>query len=142
MQASVVWKDGMAFEAHLDGFNFFIDADKTVGGQNKGPKPKGLTLVSLAGCTAMDVISILKKMRVSVDSFEVAIDGVIAQEHPRKLLELVIKYIFKGMDLPLGKIKKAITLSLENYCGISATLRPSVKFSHQIIINDQIIEGA
>jgi putative redox protein len=142
MQASVVWKDGMAFEAHLDGFNFFIDADETVGGQNKGPKPKGLTLVSLAGCTAMDVISILKKMRVSVDSFEVAIDGVIAQEHPRKFLELVIKYIFKGTDLPLGKIENAITLSMENYCGVSATLRPTVKLSHQIIINGQVVESA
>ena len=141
MQTSVVWKDGMAFEVHLDGFNFIIDADETVGGQNKGPQPKGLTLVSLAGCTAMDVISILKKMRVSVDSFEVAVDGVVAQEHPRKFLELVIKYMFKGTDLPLGKIKSAITLSMETYCGVSATLRPVVKLSYQIIINDQVVES-
>ena len=142
MQTSVVWKDGMAFEVHLGGFNFIIDADESFGGRNKGPQPKGLTLVSLAGCTAMDVISILKKMRVSVDSFEVAVDGVIAREHPRKFLELVIKYMFKGTDLPLGKIKSAITLSMETYCGVSATLRPVVKLSYQIIINDKVIEGA
>ena len=142
MQASVVWKDGMAFEAQLDGFNFFIDADEKAGGQNKGPKPKGLTLVSLAGCTAMDVISILGKMRVPVDSFEVATDGVLAREHPKKFLEVVIKYIFKGTDLPLGKSKKAINLSIENYCGVSATLRPVVKLSYQIIINDQVVESA
>jgi putative redox protein len=128
----------MTFEAQLDGFDFLIDADEKAGGQSKGPKPKGLTLVSLAGCTAMDVISILGKMRVSVDSFEVAIDGVLAREHPRKFLEVLIKYIFKGTDLPLGKIKKAIHLSMENYCGVSATLRPVVKLSHQIIINDSL----
>ena len=143
MKASVEWKDGMAFEAHLDGFNFFIDADAGVGGQNKGPKPKGLTLVSLAGCTSMDVISILQKMRVAdkIENFEVATDGVIDSEHPKKFLEIVIKYIFKG-DLmeKVDKIKHAIELSMENYCGVSATLRPSVKLSHQLIINDKIIE--
>lgn len=140
MQASVVWKDSMVFEAHLDGFNFIIDADEKFGGQDKGLKPKGLTLVSLAGCTAMDVISILGKMRVSVDSFEVVTDGVIAKEHPKKILELGVKYIFKGDDLPQEKIKAAVTLSREKYCGIIATLKPTVKLSYQIIVNGQIVE--
>ncbi len=137
MKANVVWKDGMAFEAHLDSFNFTIDAHEDFGGRKLGPMPKGLTLVSLAGCTAMDVISILQKMRVKIDSFEVATDGVIAAEHPKKFLEITIKYIFKGTDLPLEKIKNAITLSKETYCGVSATLQPTVRMSHQIIINGQ-----
>ena len=143
MKASVEWKEGMAFEAHLDGFNFAIDADPIVGGQNKGPKPKGLTLVSLAGCTAMDVISILGKMRVAdkIDSFSVATDGTLDEEHPKKFLEVVIKYIFKGnLADSIEKINHAIELSMENYCGVSATLRPTVKLSHQLIINGQVIE--
>jgi putative redox protein len=139
MDARVEWKDGMAFEAHLEGFHFTIDADEQFGGHNRGPRPKGLTLVSLAGCTAMDVISILQKMRVKVDAFEVATDAVIEKDYPKRILEVVIKYSFKGENVPVDKVKHAIELSLENYCGISATLRPSVKLSHQIIINDQVI---
>ena len=140
MDARVEWKDGMAFEAHLEGFHFTIDADEQFGGRNLGPRPKGLTLVSLAGCTAMDVISILQKMRVKVDAFEVATDGVIEKDYPKRILEVVIKYSFKGKDIPPEKVKHAIELSLENYCGVSATLKPSVKISHQIIINDQVVE--
>lgn len=137
MNANVVWKDGMAFDAQLDGFNFTIDSHPSFGGRNLGPMPKGLTLVSLAGCTAMDVISILQKMRLKVDSFEVATEAKIAKDHPKKFLEVVIKYIFKGKDLPLEKIKTAILLSLETYCGVYATLKPTVKMSYQIIINGQ-----
>jgi putative redox protein len=139
MDARVEWKDGMAFEAHLEGFHFTIDAAEQFGGQNRGPGPKGLTLVSLAGCTAMDVISILQKMRMKVDAFEVATDAVIEKDYPKRILEVVIKYSFKGENVPVDKVKHAIELSLENYCGISATLKPSVKFSHQIIINDRVI---
>ena len=71
MNSKVVWKDGLSFEANLDGFKFMIDAKEDVGGKNRGPSPKGLILISLAGCTGMDVISILEKMRVKIDSFEV-----------------------------------------------------------------------
>jgi len=102
--------------------------------------PKGLTLTSLAGCTAMDVISILGKMRVKIDAFEVVTDSVITDEHPKKFTEIIIKYIFKGENIPLPKVKDAITLSLENYCGVAATLAPVVKISHQIVINDQVME--
>ena len=139
MEANVVWKEGMAFEAHLDGFNFTIDAHPKVGGENKGPKPKGLTLISLAGCTAMDVISILKKMRVTVDSFEVATEGELADDHPKKITTIIIKYIFKGTNLPNDKLKTAVTLSMENYCGVIATLKPTVKISHKIIVNDEVM---
>ena len=141
MNARVEWKNGMAFEAHLEKFHFTIDGDEQFGGQNKGPRPKGLTLVSLAGCTAMDVISILQKMRIKLDAFEVATDAVIEKDYPKRILEIVIKYIFKGENVPLEKVKHAIELSMENYCGVSATLKPSVKISQQIIINDQVMEG-
>jgi putative redox protein len=139
MDARVEWKDGMAFEAHLEGFHFTIDGDEQFGGQGRGPRPKGLTLVSLAGCTAMDVISILQKMRVKVDAFAVATDAVIEKDYPKRILEVVIKYSFKGENVPEDKVKHAIELSLESYCGVSATLKPTVKISHQIIINDRVI---
>lgn len=140
MEAKVVLKDGMAFEVHLDGFNFMIDADEKVGGQNKGPKPKGLTLASLAGCTGMDVISILRKMRVPVDSFAVTTQAKLANEHPKKFEEILLTYYFTGIDLSLDKIKTAINLSMDTYCGVSATLRPAVKFSYKINVNGRDIE--
>ena len=139
MNSNVVWKDGMAFEAHLDGFNFTIDSHEMHGGRNLGPKPKGLTLVSLAGCTAMDVISILGKMRIKVDSFEVATDAVLSDEHPKMFKEIVVDYIFKGENIPLEKVKTAIELSIETYCGVYATLKPTVNLSYRIIINGQVM---
>ncbi len=141
MEAKVVWQEGMAFEAHLDGFNFTMDAHPAVGGQNKGPKPKGLTMISLAGCTAMDVISILGKMKVKPDLFEIVTDGAITEDHPKKFSAIVIKYIFKGTDLPQDKLKKAVNLSFENYCGVIATLKPVVDITYQIIVNDDVIHG-
>jgi len=129
----------MAFEGELDGHQIMIDADPQFGGKNLGPRPKGLTLLSLAGCTGMDVISILAKMRVKVDSFSVETDGVIEKDFPKRIMEIVIKYIFTGNDLPLDRIKQAIELSANTYCGVSATLRPSVKLSSQIIINGQLV---
>jgi putative redox protein len=143
MKASVQWKDGMAFDAHIEGFQFVIDGDEMFGGRGLGPRPKGLTLVSLAGCTGMDVISILRKMRVEpdIESFEIDTDAVIAEEHPKTFKETVIKYIFKGEKLPaaVDKIKHAIELSMENYCGVSATLKPVVKITYQLIINGQVM---
>ena len=74
------WKDGMSFESEVNGFKLTIDADEKVGGQNKGPRPKPLTLVSLAGCTGMDVISILKKMRVNPDYFNIEVEGNMIED--------------------------------------------------------------
>ena len=138
--AKVVWQKGMAFEAHLDGFQFFIDADVEVGGENKGPKPKGLTMISLAGCTGMDVISILKKMRVNVDHFAVTTDSEIADDHPMKFDKIVIKYMLEGKDLPPDKVKKAVSLSEERYCGVTATLQPQVKITNEIFINGEKLD--
>lgn len=141
MNPKVVWKDGLSFEANLDGFKFMIDAKKDVGGKNSGPSPKGFILIALAGCTGIDVISILKKMRVDIDSFEVKTEAVLSKKHPKKYLAILLKYIFEGKDLSLEKIKKAILLSEEKYCGVSATLKSSVKIANEIFINGKRIEG-
>jgi putative redox protein len=141
MKSMITWQGGLSFEAELDGFRMMIDADKSVGGREKGPKPKGLTLVSLAGCTGMDVISILKKMKVDVGGFDVETEGILADEHPKKFTEIVIRYFFRGKKLPLEKLKKAINLSQEKYCGVSATLAPVVNIKTEILVNDQKIES-
>lgn len=140
MKAKVVWQNEMAFESHLDGYQFMIDADKSVGGQGRGPKPKDLTLVSLIGCTGMDVISILKKMRLDVEEFQVEGDALMAEEHPKKFNGIVIRYVFKGENLPHEKLWKAVSLSEERYCGVTATLKPAVSIRSEVYLNGEKIE--
>lgn len=140
MKGKVSWKDGLTFEANLNGFNFIIDAEESVGGRNLGPRPKGLTLISLAGCTGMDVISILKKMRVEVDSFEVLTEAKLTEEHPKRYTDIKVIYKLNGKDLPLDKVKKAVSLSEDRYCGVSATLKASVNITNEIVINGEVID--
>ncbi len=79
-------------------------------------------------------------MHISLDSFEVITDGTVEEEYPKKIQEVIIKYIFKGKELRSDKIKKAVHLSMEKYCGVYATLQPGVKMTYQIIINGEIEE--
>jgi putative redox protein len=140
LQSTVSWRDGMAFDAELDGFSFSIDADPRFGGAGAGPKPKGLTLTSLAGCTAMDVVAILGKMKVKPDSFQVHVGGDLADAHPKKFDVVAVRYVFTG-DVPADKIVKAVKLSEERYCGVFATLRGNVEFTTQIEINGELIDS-
>lgn len=130
------WKGDMAFEATVNDFKILIDADESVGGKNSGPRPKPLTLASLGGCTGMDVISILKKMRVEPEYFNIEIDGELTEEHPKYYHKIHLVYAFKGNDLPLDKLEKAINLSQDRYCGVSELLRKGAEISHEIKILD------
>ena len=127
----VNWLDKMSFEAEVEGHKIVIDAAESVGGVNKGPTPKPLLMVSLGGCTGMDVVSILKKMRVSFDSFKVRVQGDLSEEHPKKYTKIHVIYEFTGKNLPEDKIKKAISLSEERYCGVSATLLGNVELTSE-----------
>jgi len=133
---NVKWTEGMAFEAEVNDFKITIDAVEKVGGKNLGPRPKPLTLVSLGGCTGMDVISILGKMRVEPDYFNVEISGELTDEHPKYYHTISIKYIFRGKDLPMAKLEKAVTLSQDRYCGVTEMLKAKSKIIHEIIVED------
>jgi len=137
-KVEVKWQDEMAFEAslHENTQKIMIDATAAVGGRGLGPRPKSLLLVALGGCTAMDVLSILKKMRVTPDYFNVEVEGELTEEHPKYFHTITVNYIFRGKDLPMDKIEKAISLSEERYCGVTEMFRHSAKMSHTIIIED------
>lgn len=134
----IKWQDEMAFEAsmHENTQKIMIDATPAVGGRNLGPRPKTLMLVSLGGCTAMDVISILKKMRVTPEYFNVEVEGELTEEHPKYFHTITVNYIFRGKDLPMDKLKKAVSLSEERYCGVTEMLRHSAKMISNIIVED------
>jgi putative redox protein len=136
MKTKVVLKDKMHFMGELDGFDIPIDSDEKFGGQNKGSKPKGLTLTSLSGCTALDVISILRKMRVEPEEFSVEAEAEVAEEHPKVFKKILLTYRLKGKDIPLEKVEKAVKLSQDLYCGVSAMLKKTVPIEYEIIIEN------
>lgn len=133
-QVRVNWLENMAFEAEVNGHKIIIDAAEAVGGENRGPRPKPLMLVALAGCTGMDVVSILKKMRVEVETFNVVVEGDLTEEHPKQFSKMRIIYEFKGNDLPMDKLEKAINLSEERYCGVSAMYKKAIGIITEIRI--------
>jgi putative redox protein len=129
------WKKGMAFQADLFGHKITVDTDKSNGGQDLGPRPKALVLVALAGCTGMDVVSILNKMRVELIDLNIKVEGEVTEEHPKHFSSMHITYEFWGQDLPLEKLEKAVSMSDEKYCGVSATLKKGIPVTHSIIVH-------
>ncbi len=127
------WKEGMAFEAVMDGHKIVIDATPEVGGKDLGPRPKPLMLLSLAGCTGMDVVSILDKMKQKPSWFNVKVEAEQTEEHPKHYKEFTVIYQFKKSDnLDPGKVEKAVLLSQERYCGVSALLAKAAELDHRI----------
>ena len=135
-KVNVTWKDQMTFNANVNGFDIIIDADEKVGGRDLGPRPKPLSLASLGGCTGMDVISILGKMRVKPDFFDIEVEAEMSDEHPKYYKAIHIKYIFKGDNLPMDKIEKAVNLSQDRYCGGSYMLKQSSELTYEIVVLD------
>jgi len=131
---STRWLEDMAFETEIDGHKITIDAKPEVGGQDRGPRPKPMMLAALGGCTAMDVVSMLKKMRVEVKSLNVVVEGELSEEHPKRFLKMHVIYEVAGENLPLDKIEKAVSLSEEKYCGVSAVYREVIELSSEIVL--------
>lgn len=130
------WLSNMAFESEVNGHKIVIDAESVVGGEDRGPRPKPFMLLSLGGCTGMDVISILKKMRVDVKEFNVRVEGELTEEHPKHFHKIHVVYEFTGKDLPMDKLKKAVELSEERYCGVSAIYKKAIEMTSEIVVNE------
>lgn len=123
---------GMAFDTVIDGHTLTIDADPAFGGHDNGPKPKPLLLLSLSGCTGMDVVSLMNKMRVEYEDFAVKIDAELTDEHPKYYYKIHITYALKTKPEYHEKVKKAVNLSQERYCGVSYMLSKSSELTHSI----------
>jgi len=128
----IEWQGDMKFETELDGHKLIIDAAPEVGGTDKGPRPKPLMLVALAGCTGMDVVSILKKMRVELEGLKVWVEAEQTDEHPKHYSSMKVIYEFKGKNLPMDKLEKAVNLSEERYCGVSAVYKKGIPVTNEI----------
>jgi len=135
MDAKVTWKGRMSFEGKADsGFSVPLGTGPQVGGDNDGFRPLELMAVSLAGCTAMDVISILRKKQQKVDEFEVEVHADRAEEHPKVFTNIQIHYKIRGENVSREAVERAVQLSEEKYCPAHAMLKKVVPMDLKISI--------
>ena len=125
------WKKGHEFEAEHEGNKIQID-----GSTENGHGPKALLLSAVAACSGIDVVDILTKMRIEFSDFTIEVEADQTEEHPKVFKEIHIVYKLKTDPDNEDKIKKAIDLSLEKYCGVSAMLRKNSPIDYSIVINE------
>ena len=126
------WMGDMAFEADVNGHKIMMDANTESGGHDLGSGPKKLMLVALSGCTGMDVVSILKKMRVEIEKCTIEVQGDVAEDHPKRYTKMHVIYEFTGKNLPYDKLQKAVKMSEDTYCGVEALYRMAIEVTSEI----------
>ncbi|MCW8994364.1 MAG: OsmC family protein [Psychromonas sp.] len=107
-----------------------MDGPEHLGGSDAAVRPKELLLMSLAGCTGSDVVSILQKKRVNLTDFEINITAQQTEEHPKVFTDIDLEYVFYGKDLKEKDVERAIELSTNTYCGVSAMLKKAINIKH------------
>lgn len=141
MRVELNWVTDLAFEVkNENGLRYFVDSLLDDGSPGLGPKPMEMVLAALAGCTGMDVVSILKKMRVQLNSFNMSVEGERADEHPKVFTSVTLAYHFdcpEGTDT--GKILKAVNLSQEKYCSVGAMIKKAVDYRYRVFVNGNLI---
>lgn len=128
------WKGNLTFESMVGDHAVMTDAPVAVGGQDAGASPKQLMLVSLAGCTGIDVAMILEKMRVKYDDLIITVEADATEDIPSVYTAMHITYAFKGNGLDEKKLSKAVQLSHDKYCGVSKMYASFLKISWEIKI--------
>ncbi|WP_026706082.1 OsmC family protein [Flavobacterium soli] len=124
-QVHTKWLGEMGFE-HQGGI-IKMDADAEFGGNNEGLRPKSMMLASLAGCTGMDIASLVKKMKAEIDTFTIDVEGDLTEEHPKFYHSVRVNYNFFGSDLDEAKLQKIVYLSVDKYCGVMEMFRQFAK---------------
>jgi putative redox protein len=135
MEAKVVWKGKMSFNGTSDsGFSVPLGTDADLGGDNDGLRPMELIAIGLAGCTGMDVISILSKKKQKVTGFEVQVHAEKSAEHPKVFTKIEVEYVVNGEDIDRAAVERAVELSVTKYCPAQAMLVKAVPITHKITI--------
>ena len=133
---NVKWTDGMSFEADVAGYKVAIDSDPEHGGRNRGPRPKPLMMVALAGCTGMDLVSLMNKMRVEYKSLNIRVEGLLTEEHPKHFNKMKVIYEISGNNVDRKKVERAVEMSKEKYCGVSHSYKMAMELEYEIRITE------
>jgi len=131
------WLGKMAFEStNPSGLNLRIDASTSDGGEGSGYRPKALMLSGLAGCSGLDVASLIEKMKLKVDDFHIETIANLTDEHPRYYDKVKLEYHFYGSDLDEKKLQRAVDLSVEKYCGVMEMFRRFAELEIETVFHD------
>ncbi|MFI9651902.1 OsmC family protein [Guyparkeria halopsychrophila] len=138
MKARVKWVDGMAFMAEADsGHGLVMDGAPEIGGRNAGPRPMEMVLMGLGGCTAIDVMMILGKQRQPVEDCWIELSAERAEvKAPKVFTHIHTRYVVVGKGLDPNKVERAVNLSADKYCSVSAMLRDSVELTHDFEVRE------
>ncbi len=132
MKAKVKLIDGIALAAFGDSNHWVtMDGPEKFGGFHAGPRPMELILMGLAGCAAMDVLSILRKKRVEIKNFDMEIEAERAEEHPQIFTKIKLHYNFYGKNIKPADVERSIELTDEKYCPATSMLRHSAEITHE-----------
>lgn len=129
------WKKNMRFHTTNPAGEFHIDAGPEDGGDGDGLRPKALMLSSLAGCSGLDVAMMIKKMKLSVDDFNIDIKAQLTDSHPRYYHKVVMEFHFYGPELNEKKLQRAVDLSVESYCGVMAMFEKFADVKVEVIFH-------
>lgn len=137
MDVKVTWKQRLSFDGTAtSGFSVPLGSRPEVGGDNDGFRPMELILIGLAGCTAMDVISILMKKRQEILTFDVAVQADRSQEHPQVFTHAVLEYKLRGRNIDRASVERAVDLSETKYCSAQAMLGKVFPIERKISIEE------
>jgi len=129
--------DGLKFDVHTrSGHTFRIDTTEASGGEGSAPSPMELQLAALGGCGAIDILSILRKMRQDITGYEIIVTAERAPEHPRVYTSAIIRHVFRGHHIGEAHVRRAIWLSMSKYCPVFAALSPRVQIRETFDILD------
>lgn len=138
MESTVRLESGMAFDVEVGEHHFEIDAHAEFGGQGLGPPPKALVLSALAGCAAMDIISILRKMRAEPESLDVKASADVTTDHPKVFDGMKVIVTATG-GIPTKKLWKAVALSRDRYCGVAAMLKAHGPIAYEVVVDGEVV---
>ena len=142
MKANVTWQNNMVFVGKsASGFPVQMDADSSFGGTNSGVRPMEMIALGLAGCTAMDVISILQKKRQQVTQFEVRVDAPCSPDYPQVFTKAVITYIVSGRKVDETAVLRSIELAATKYCPAQIMLLQAFPMDLQYEIYEEEVDG-
>jgi putative redox protein len=138
--SNAIWRGDLMFTAFSsNGFSIPLDSAESVGGHGTGASPIELLLTALAGCSGMDIMSILQKKKQQITAFEIQVEGERAEDHPRIFTGITVHILITGHRVEPAAVERAIQLSDEKYCSVAAALRPAadIHYTYKIIEADQ-----
>lgn len=141
IQTEVKWQGDMSFEANSRGHKTYMDIKEESGGKNSAPTPKELTLMSICGCSGIDVVSLLKKMRVPFETFTMDAETETTEGYPSIFKAVTLNFRVTGPQVDVEKLKKSVHMSMTKYCGVSAMIVKAAPIYYHIYLNQTLVHS-